>query len=339
MKKVSIKDISKAAGFSVTTVSMVLNGRAEEYHIAEKTKEKILRVAQELNYKPNMHARNLRKKHSNIIGLMVPTLYNRFFSEIAETFERLARENDKFALITVTHNIEKEELEAVEYFASQKADCIFTANPSSEEKVSALCSASGIRQIVLDSPKGAKDTVSTDNFEAARVLTRNLVAYMRQSNRAGRVYYVGGTRAHAVTMERLDGFRQALEDLSYPFSDDLFVPSKFEREAAHAAVQHLFETRDDVGGMFVNSLLSMEGVVRFFQDHPEARRNVHYGVFDFHPLMNLFDLNILSIKQDAPKIMEKAFEIYTQPPPKIEGRIFYIPYKIIPAFSQPRNDS
>lgn len=333
MKKASIKDISKLSGFSITTVSMVLNGRAEEFHISEKTKEKVLAVARKLNYKPNIHARNLRTKQSNIVGLMAPSLYNRFFCEIVETFERLARENDKFALLTATHNVEKEEIEAAEYYVSQQVDCVFSANPTSVEKISALCAESGIRHIVLDALPSACDTVSTDNFEAARVLTRNLLAYMRQANSQGRIYYVGGTTEHGVTMERFKGFRKALDDLGTPFSEELFYPCEFDRAAAHETIRQLFQSRDDVGGMFVNSLLVMEGVVRYFLEDPEACRHVNYGVFDFHPLMNLFDLNILSIKQDATKIMEKAFEIYTKREPE-QGRIFYVPYKIIPAISR-----
>ena len=128
MGKTSIKELSKLTGFSATTVSMVLNGSADQYKIAKKTQEMILSVAQEHNYIPNLHARNLRNKISNIIALMIPTLTNRFFAEMAETFEQLARMNEKFHLITVTHHDEEEELKAIDYFITQNADCIFTGS-------------------------------------------------------------------------------------------------------------------------------------------------------------------------------------------------------------------
>lgn len=330
MKKVSLKDIARESGYSITTVSMVLNGQGAAYNIADKTQEKIHRIARQLNYRPNPHARNLRTKKSNIVGLMVPTLTNRFFSELAETFERLARENNKLALITVTHYNEDDELKAVDYFIDERADCIFTANPTAIEAVSRACSEAKVQQIVIDAPDNDKPTVSSDNFEAARVLTRNLWAYMRQSHSEGRIFYIGGTDDHAISQIRLAGFKQALSDIGLPYEDKLFTPSPFDAEPAYNAARLIFEENDDVGGLFVNSLLIMEGVVRFFNEAPELLRKVHFGVFDYHPIMSLLDINLLSIMQDAPQMMVKAFELYSSTE-QTSSQIHHIPYKIIPS--------
>src|SRR5512141_3031005 len=218
-KRTSLKHIAAITGFSITTVSMVLNGRAEEFNISAETRDLILAAAKEHNYQPNLHARSLRNRTTNILGLMVPTLNNRFFADVAETFERLARRDQKIALITVTNYDRQEELDTANYFLSQNVECVFTANPTALEDVSRLCTRAGTRQILLDAQPSDKHTVSTDNFDAGLVLTRMLLESMRAAGRKGRVYYLGGMADHVVTRLRLDGFRAALEERGIRYGD------------------------------------------------------------------------------------------------------------------------
>ena len=147
-------------------------GRADEFRISAATGEKILLTAREINYQPNLHARNLRSGTSNIVAMMVPTLTHRFFSGMAEAFERLARTNGLFPLIIATHHDRTEELEAIDYFISQNVDCVFTANTAAIAEVSRTCKRAKLREIVLDAHDGGGHVVTTDSFAAAEVLTR-----------------------------------------------------------------------------------------------------------------------------------------------------------------------
>ena len=81
--KVGIVDIAKKTGFSPTTVSRVLSGNASKYRISKKTEKIIQTTANELNYIPNDSARNLRTGRSKTIALIIPSLKNPFFAEIA----------------------------------------------------------------------------------------------------------------------------------------------------------------------------------------------------------------------------------------------------------------
>jgi DNA-binding LacI/PurR family transcriptional regulator len=329
-RRTSLKHIATSTGFSVTTVSMVLNGRAEEFNISSETRDLILTVAKEQNYQPNLHARSLRTRTTNILGLVVPTLNNRFFSEMAETFERLARRDQKIALVTVTNYDRQEELDTVNYFLSQNVECVFTANPTALEDVSRLCARAGTRQILLDAQQSEKHTVSTDNLDASLVLTRLLLESLSAAGRKGRVYYVGGMADHAVTRLRLDGFRAALQERGLRYADDLFVETLFDPDSAYRRIELLFRKRSDIGGIFVNSLIAMDGLVRCFGESPELCRPVHYGVFDYHPLMNLLvDLHVAAIKQNPEQMMQKAYEIFGNPGAHRSERIQYVPYQLI----------
>ena len=83
MQKININDIAKITGFSTTTVSRVLNGKAEQYRIAKKTQKEIESAAKKMNYTPNLFATNLRTGKSNTISLIIPSLNNPFFASIS----------------------------------------------------------------------------------------------------------------------------------------------------------------------------------------------------------------------------------------------------------------
>ena len=330
IKRTSLKQISGITGYSITTVSMVLNGRASDFNISRDTSELILATAKKYNYQPNLHARSLRNGTTNLLGLMVPTLYNHFFGEMAETYERLARNNNKIALITVTHYEPQEEIDTLNYFLSQNVDCVFTANPMAIDEISDLCTRGGIKQILLDAPQSTKPTVTTDNFEASLVLTRMLLSSMTSAGRLGRIYYVGGMVEHQITMQRLAGFKAALREQGIGFSDDQFIQTHFNAENANEKIEELFHSHNDIGGIFLNSLLALDGLVRFFPRQPEICRQIHYGIFDYHPILNLLiDLKVLVIKQNADLMMEKAYELFSGNVDPQEGTVHCVPYEIV----------
>jgi LacI family transcriptional regulator len=89
-KKVSLKDIAEKAGVSVTTVSIVLNGRAKDMKISETMTRKILALGEKMNYRPNHFAKGLRTGKTNTIGLIVDDIANYFFGHLANIVEEEA---------------------------------------------------------------------------------------------------------------------------------------------------------------------------------------------------------------------------------------------------------
>ena len=88
--KVTIKDVAKKANVSITTVSRVIN-KIEGY-TNEETKKRILKVIEELDYKPNALARSLVTKKTKSIGLILPDISNPFFPSIAKSVEDMVNE-------------------------------------------------------------------------------------------------------------------------------------------------------------------------------------------------------------------------------------------------------
>jgi len=91
-KRISLKDVANSVGVSPTLVSIVLNGKAKQYRIASEMAEKVIKAAMEMNYSPNLIARNLRGGKTQLIGLIVTDISNPFYSAIARIVENRANE-------------------------------------------------------------------------------------------------------------------------------------------------------------------------------------------------------------------------------------------------------
>ena len=101
-KKTTIYDVAAAVDASVSTVSLVLNGDWSRYRIKEETSERILKTARELGYEVNLRARGLRLSKSGLAGMILPHYRNRFFADLAETFETGARTRDLCPIVVST---------------------------------------------------------------------------------------------------------------------------------------------------------------------------------------------------------------------------------------------
>jgi len=81
----TIYDVAKKAGVSTATVSRVINGAS--YPVREETRQKILKAAEELNYRPNNIAKSLARGRTYTIALLIPTITNDFYTQLAEVIE------------------------------------------------------------------------------------------------------------------------------------------------------------------------------------------------------------------------------------------------------------
>jgi len=111
----TLKDVAKASGLTVGTVSRVLNNRG---YISDKTREKVYRVMKELNYQPNEMARSLSKQKNNTIGVILPQIEHPYFAKVLSRLEREAAKQGYRIMLFVSRNKEKreEQLQAFEDF-------------------------------------------------------------------------------------------------------------------------------------------------------------------------------------------------------------------------------
>ncbi|MBB5535930.1 substrate-binding domain-containing protein [Rhizobium giardinii] len=311
-KRPTIYDLAELAGTSASAVSAVLNGNWKKRRISAKLAEKITKLAEEQGYALNMQASALRRDRSRIIGMIVPKYDNRYFGSIVEQFEALARERGLFPIVTCTRRDPALELEAARAMLSYQVDCLIATGATDPDRVMDLCSAAGVRTINLDLPGSRAPSVISDNYGGALELTRRVLANCeKEYGEKTPLLFVGGRGSDHNTVERVRGFRNAHAQAGIAVDERLMLTCGYAPEKAENAMNQLAERTSNLPrGMFVNSTISLEGVMHWI------RRSGHYadgmpqlGCFDWDPFVAMLGDHIEMMRQDVPKMLEAVFSI------------------------------
>jgi LacI family transcriptional regulator len=121
MSKVSLTKISEMLGMSKSTVSKALNNYAD---VSPSTRKKVQDLADELNYKPNIFAQNLRSQKSKIIGLLIPEIVHYFFSTIISGVTETAEKYGYSLIVAQTKDDYKSEIKQLELLLDKNVDRI-----------------------------------------------------------------------------------------------------------------------------------------------------------------------------------------------------------------------
>jgi LacI family transcriptional regulator len=124
--KITILEVAKKANVSVATVSRVMNGN---YPVKAETREKVLKTIAELNYIPNMQARELTQQKSATIGVVVPSINNMFFPEVINGIESQLKDSSLSILLTCTNNDANEEKKCINNLISRNVSGIIVIGP------------------------------------------------------------------------------------------------------------------------------------------------------------------------------------------------------------------
>ena len=178
--KVTILDVAKASGYGVGTVSRVLSGEAS---VKESTRQKILKVIEELNYTPNVTGARLRTQHSGVIAVMVPIIFHPFFSEFLEDVESAAAEKGYSILLVASQmNVEKER-EILRKIKRKEVDgAIFVTHYEHDDADLKDCPLVSIDRHLNHSVP----FVSSDNYDATRKAIEMLI-----NSGAKKIGYIG----------------------------------------------------------------------------------------------------------------------------------------------------
>ncbi|MGH3734118.1 MAG: LacI family DNA-binding transcriptional regulator [Micromonosporaceae bacterium] len=255
--RATLKDVAKLAGVSIKTVSNVINGYA---HLRPETKAKVERAIKQLNYRPNVTARNLRRGSTNLIAFALPEIRNPYFSELAQHVVEEARRHELTVLIDCTEGLYDREKQVVEGLPDHVIDGLIL--------LPHVLQVEDLRQRQDDTPLvmlGERvahyaDCVAIDSRAAAYTATEHLVSLGRR--RIGVIGRAGS--GSAIQRRRMDGYREALEAAGMPLQPELVAAPEpsYTSPAGAAAVQQLLDLDEPVDAVFCHNDLLALGAVR-----------------------------------------------------------------------------
>lgn len=313
-KRTTIYDLAKLAGTSASAVSSVLNGSWKKRRISQKLAERISRIAEEQGYSVNIQASVLRRVRSNIIGMIMPKYDNRYFGAIAEQFEALARVRGLFPVITCTQRDPQLEFEAARELLSYQVDCLICTGTTNPDRISALCSAAGVSTMNLDLPGTKAVSVISDNYTAAHQLTQLILDRSQgEMGSTEALLFVGGRATDHNTGARIQGFVDAHRDRGIAVPQDRILACGYAAEKAERALQELGFA--GYRGIFVNSTITLEGVVRWLNClTQDEKHSIRFGCFDWDPFAALLPENVGMVQQDVPAMLNMIFSLMDKPP-------------------------
>ncbi len=309
-KKTRIKDIAKKAGVSVTTVSAVLNNKAESFRINKDTIKKVQSVIEECAYTPNATAASLRLGQTNMLGLILPDFLHWGFSKLANELELICQQNNTQLIIASHHDLQKNEKIVIDSMLSRRVDGLMAISSLSDYSYYEKLQKQGIATILLDrcSEKGIFPAIIGDDTKAVYELLN------MQKHRGGKKFaYLGGKLGLSTTNLR----NHAVEVWARENELDMIILNKgYEMQDGRELAKSLFHN-SDVDAILCGSFTILEGFLRYVSENHMDISNCTLATIGDHKLLDLMHSNIISAKQDYQKMARIAFDMFknyqTQP--------------------------
>ena len=235
MGYLTIKDIARLAHVSHTTVSRVLNERPG---VKKATRERILKLIRELDYQPNLVARSLVMKKSKTLGLIITTIRNPFYLELAQGIEDTARSSGYNVILCCTNYDLSLEGEHIRELRRKGIDGIILSSAHIRDEHVAALAQEGFplvlvnRKVLEPDLSGKVDYVGVDNIKGGEMALEHL---LNMGHR--RIGIVKGSLESSVTMERMEGARRALNKHDLSIDDDLIIRGDYLKGTGYEAAK------------------------------------------------------------------------------------------------------
>lgn len=303
--KVNIIDIARKAGYSIATVSRVLNGKSDKYRISTLAQEKIKSAALELNYVPNEYARNLRTGKSKTIALIVPTLNNPFFAEIASVINTEIRKFNYITLIGDSDdNIVNEKTE-IAHLSSRNLDGMIIVPSGNEYDHLVNLQESGIPIVCID--RYFEDLglsyVSSDNYDGAYYASKYLI-----NNGHTSIACIQGIAHSTSNRQRVKGFIDVMNSegiKSYTVTGD-----SFSEQNGYLETKMLLQQKVKPTAIFAFSNTIAMGCIKALKEESiKIPYDMSLITFDDNPYLNYIDPPLTCISQPVEDICKIAVKI------------------------------
>nr|WP_240352922.1 MULTISPECIES: catabolite repressor/activator [Pectobacterium] len=299
-------EIARLAGVSRTTASYVINGKAKQYRVSDKTVEKVMAVVREHNYHPNAVAAGLRAGRTRSIGLVIPDLENTSYTRIANYLERQARQRGYQLLIACSEDQPDNEMRCIEHLLQRQVDAIIvsTALPPEHPFYQRWING-GLPIIALDRALDREHFTSVvgADLEDAEMLAQELRKVPAKS-----VLYLGALPELSVSFLREQGFRQAWS--GDPREVNYLYSNSYERVAAAAAFMDYLNNNPMPDALFTTSFPLLQGVMDVnLKVNGRLPNNLAIATFGDNELLDYLECPVLSVAQRHREVAERVLEL------------------------------
>lgn len=295
-------DVAKIAGVSRSAVSRTFTVGAS---VSAKTRAKVLKAAQTLNYRPNIFARSLKTKQSFIIGLAVSNLDNQYYPNLVQRFsEEFARIGYRL-LLFVTHGSTGAD-PVIDELLKFHVDALILASSSVSTKLAQACRIAGVPVLMFNNvdPQSDVTSISTDNELGGRMIADYLVAAEHRC-----FGYIAGFNEDSSSYERERGFTQQLR--KHGFAAPARATGFFTFQGATRATRTLLNLPEPPDALFCNNdhmaLAALE--VARYEFGLEPGRHISIVGFDDVEVANWRAYRLTTYAQPLETMVDRTVEL------------------------------
>lgn len=267
MPRITLDDVSRHAGVSRSTASLVLNDSPQ---VSPGTRDRVRASMKELGYVYNRHAAMLRNQRSMTLGLVVTEVQNPYFAELAMTLEDVADRSNYAVFVGYSRDDPSRQRRLLDRLVERSVDglILLPAAETEAAEIDGLLASSGIPMVLLARHFNLQhDYVGADNVHAGRLLGEHL-----KSLGARTVAFVGGPRSTSARREREAGFREACADGGLNLLEAAGLDSETTPDGGADATRRLFD-----GGRIPDVIVAYSDIVAVGVYAELARRGVEPG--------------------------------------------------------------
>ena len=304
----TLEEVGEVAGVSRATVSRVINNSPR---VSPGAREAVERAIAKLGYSPNQAARSLVTRRTDAVALVVAEPEARFFSDpffsgVVRGVGSAAAELDKNVLLLVLQD-EQDRDRARRYLRPEHVDGVLLMSLHGDDPLPRQLEQAGVPAVLIGRPLGRSvfPYVDADNRGGARDGVEHLIGLGRRT-----IATIAGPANMCAGIDRLDGYRDALESAGLPVRKGLIGEGDFFEESGHREMARLLSRKPDIDAVFAASDLMAIGAIRALR---EAGRKVPGDVavvgFDDAPIASLTLPPLTTIRQPLDTMTSVAADL------------------------------
>ncbi|SKC09522.1 LacI family DNA-binding transcriptional regulator [Dyadobacter psychrophilus] len=303
----TIKDIAKALGISVATVSRALR---DAYDVSPQTRKLVLEKAEEMHYKPNFNATGLVKSSTHKIGVIIPAITNYYFSTVITGIQEVAQSKGYNIILYITNDSPELEKKIVYDLSLSSLDGLLAcvSSPSDACKHFQELIDDGLPVVFFDRvPEEINiSKVMQDDYNGAYQAVKHLIEKGYE-----KIAHITGPKGVFLTENRLRGYQDALQDHNLALDNKWVVYSGFSQKDGESDVAQLFtENLKTPDAIFaVNDRKAIGAMVAL------KRKNIRIGAevgvigFTNDPICEIISPTLSTVAEPAYEIGRKSCEL------------------------------
>jgi LacI family transcriptional regulator len=311
MRRPTMRDVAARAGVSLKTVSRVVN---QEPVVERRTAAKVEKAIDELRYRRDSLARNLRKGiRQQSIGLIIEDLTNPFYAHLAQAVEDVADLNDHSLILTSSREDPERERSLVLNLLRRGVEGLLIVPAGHDHRYLSGDLARGLRVVFLDRTPGGldADVILSENRAGARRAVDHLIAHGHR-----RIAFVGDPIVLETSADRYVGYRDALEAAGIALDERLVVASSHTVDSAEAATRALISLTQPPTAIFAQNNRNCVGALRALQATGATLAVVGFDDFE---LATMLAIPVTVVANDPHEMGRQGAELLFQRLAGMEG--------------------